>query len=762
MKNTKKLISLLLAAMLLITTVAAASVSVSATGTLASYYKTNPNNQFGKQKTITVDGAISDWDSTMLVAQGTANDDPRVYRPNSMYENPIDLYALFAAYDDSNLYLMWEMTNVQDIVSPDDNYPLAQGHLYQTENVPFFIAIDTGKSDVVGNNGKTSTGGTIWGSGISFQSSFNKLIAVSTNGANGPYIYGGDSSGLNAVELYNPTTSGITYKYGEGIVGNNVYGINKGHGIYNDRVPGDMCNESAAWVDFNTLGHDSPGLDFHYEMSIPLDKLGITKNDITSNGIGALVIATYGKSGMDCLPYDLTMNDNADQEDPESNPNNSFEKSDADTITTSFARIGAQGDAPVPVTVVPSSEPTQATEAPSSTAKVIATSNFFSASNIENLAVGDTVTVKYDLNASKNIASAQWSLNYDSSKLRLLTSGQNLCPNGGGQVNDSGVPVYGNFTDANSLVSFQGGKTFVEAEFEVLATGTASVDLNVEELNIGYYSGNELIIQSAVENSVPKTVQGLNITASSTVTEEEEESSSGTTTPTVVPPTDPPAGDLVVNATSNFFHTNNNSTQTVSSGAGTDEVTVCYRLKTSLPVINAQWSLTYDSTKLELVKYITPKMDSTFVEPRAGVLNGNFTNSTPVSFKTADTFIKAKFKAKGTGTTAVNLNVEILGIAKVNDNNVTIAYLVDNGQVNDITGTSGFSSFSSSTESHARLTGDVNLDGVVNIQDATALQRYLAEFSTLSTTKLVAADTNLDEYVDIRDVTVIRRLLLAS
>lgn len=61
----------------------------------------------------------------MLIAQGAANDDPRVYRPNSMYEVPIDLYALYGAYDD-NLYLMWEMTNVQDVVDRGDDYPLSQ------------------------------------------------------------------------------------------------------------------------------------------------------------------------------------------------------------------------------------------------------------------------------------------------------------------------------------------------------------------------------------------------------------------------------------------------------------------------------------------------------------------------------------------------------------------------------------------------------------------------------------------------------------
>ena len=66
MKNTKKLVSVLLVAMLLITTVVASSASASAAGTLTSYYKTNPNNQVGTQKTISIDGDLSDWNSSML------------------------------------------------------------------------------------------------------------------------------------------------------------------------------------------------------------------------------------------------------------------------------------------------------------------------------------------------------------------------------------------------------------------------------------------------------------------------------------------------------------------------------------------------------------------------------------------------------------------------------------------------------------------------------------------------------------------------
>lgn len=51
---------------------------------------------------------------------------------------------------------MWEMTNVQDVVDTGDDYPLSQGHLWQTQNLPFHIAIDTkDESTRVGKDGRT-------------------------------------------------------------------------------------------------------------------------------------------------------------------------------------------------------------------------------------------------------------------------------------------------------------------------------------------------------------------------------------------------------------------------------------------------------------------------------------------------------------------------------------------------------------------------------------------------------------------------------
>ena len=284
----------------------------------------------------------------MLIAQGVANDDPRVYRPNSMYEIAVDDYALYAAWDDDNLYLMWEMANVQDVVAPNDDFPLSQGNLW-IYNLPVFLGISTDPSKT--GDGSFVTAPSVWDSGITFTTHIDTLVAFSTNGSNGPFIYQVNDNNQFDYETANNQT-GIELMWGNQTISQSLMGIDQAYGTYNDRIPGDTLSDSAAWVDFYAQGHDK-ALDMFYEMSIPLSSLGITKNDIEQSGIGLIKISTFGTSGMDSLPYDPSMSDNADL--PYSGQeNNSNEKEDEDNITVPLARVGkmlSSGAAPAEIAV---------------------------------------------------------------------------------------------------------------------------------------------------------------------------------------------------------------------------------------------------------------------------------------------------------------------------------------------------------------------------------------------------------------------------
>lgn len=317
-------------------------------------YATNPSG-YGKRKTIAIDGDKSDWDSSMLIAQGVANDDPRVYAHWSMHEIAIDDYAMYAAWDDTNLYIMYEMANTQDVVAPGEDFPLTQGNLW-IYNLPVFMYIYTGSGNPT--HGKTSSG-TLWDTGTTLDASFDHVIAYSTNASNGPFIYTANDDGELEPDVLvkKGAQTGINIKWGNGkTLSGKLMGL-KTAGTDNKRAAGD-CIE-AELTDLYAAGHKA-SMDMFYEVSIPLSNLDITASEIEQNGIGIMKVSTFGTSGMDCLPYDLSMADNASK--PYSKDSSTTaEKEDEDHITVPPARIGAAGSAtPTPPTPVdPTSKPTE-------------------------------------------------------------------------------------------------------------------------------------------------------------------------------------------------------------------------------------------------------------------------------------------------------------------------------------------------------------------------------------------------------------------
>ena len=393
-------------------------------------------------------------------------------------------------------------------------------------------------------------------------------------------------------------------------------------------------------------------------------------------------------------------------------------------------------------------QPTESsTEPPSADLTVNASSNYFNSQTMSGLEIGDTFTVNYELNSNFNVRSADWQLSYDSSKLRLKTSGTDLCPIGGGTVNDSGNPVFGNFTDALDGFSFSGGKSFVQAEFEVIGTGTANVQLTVDELNVGYVSGGTLYLASPVENGQTVNIKnqpgfsGANLSTSTEI--------------------DPIVIDtLTVNAQSNFF-----KSASATFNEDTNQVTVTYQLQSNMKLVNAQWSLRYDTSKLSYVSASMPAVpDATIMTPQTGAVTGNFTDLSMVDFSAMSDFATFVFDVHGTGETTVTLTVVNLAVGYKSGSQVNEGYLVDYTEVKNLKTQSGFTNLNYSTntiinDGGAFLRGDVDLDGEVTINDATLLQRYLAEYTTLNATQLRAADTNVDGKVNIRDVSNLQRAL---
>lgn len=739
MKTQKKLISILLVAALLITTLVVVSVPASAaTGTLASYYKTNPDGKVGKQATITIDGDASDWSEDMMIAQGAAWDCPNHWKGS--HENSLaDCYALFAAWDSTNLYIGMQFVNTTDTWQNAGDASLMDNGKMGPIPIVLGLSVDPNSTGMTGKLAQMTDGKMgIWGVDSTFQTHVDHLFFMSAQVGNGtPAMFTADSNGASDYTTHctSFTQAGITYKMADTNICSHIWGLN-----YSDSTD-DVYSDSADWVDYKTFAgakgkHDTK-YDSFYEMKIPLSAIGTTAAKLTSNGIGAIFFGTRGESMMDCVPFDATsMLDNTMKE-YRAGDNTSYEKEDDDLITVPLASIGKGGVTPVtnPTTTT---EPTTSPEPVGTTLTVNSKSNMFQTSTESDLEVGDTVTVTYNLTSNKKISSADWSLAYDSSKLKLNTAGADLCPVSGDTVNDSGNPIYGNFTNSDSPADFTAGGAFVEAEFEVLAPGSTDVTLTVNEMN--YLNGTNVV--SIVDNGVVQTSSGATVTATS-------ETASGET-----------IDGLLVNGKSNFFEA-----ASTTFDKTVKKVSVAYQFKSSKSVINSEWKLTYDSKKLSLDSVTMPKVSTAeFNTNTAGLVEGAFTDANLVSFSSLDNFVVATFNVLGTGKTTVNLNVETLGLGAVVSGDMKTAYIVDDGAVKDISSQSGFSGYTYSTktlvtEGSDTVKGDVNKDGKFSIGDITALQRYFAEYRGLSSIDATAADANKDGKLTIRDVTQLQRWL---
>ena len=298
-------------------------------------YSTNPT--LGKavaNGAITADGINNgEWTDDKLIALGMANDDPRSLGQNwTLHEAPINLTHMWAAWDDTHLYVAWQFVDVTDKVDGSNAGGAGSGRIGSNDGILQWIALDT----------KPGAGANkdMW------SKNKDKLNVVQPlwNGANKPdyqiYLAGSLWQGYisravnnvfpvddGAVNYFNLAGAGITAGKGARFAGTSLWGV------------GDADDRRAAGAptrNFLTEGHDT-ARDSFYEIKIPLAFLGLTKAQLESQGLG-IMIGAGSNSVMDALPQD----DGAtlDSQGVES-WNSSLEWGDIDSITVPFARVGA-------------------------------------------------------------------------------------------------------------------------------------------------------------------------------------------------------------------------------------------------------------------------------------------------------------------------------------------------------------------------------------------------------------------------------------
>jgi hypothetical protein len=284
---------------------------------------TNPS--FGKSVAnggITVDGINSgEWTTNNLVAIDLANDDPRSLGSNwTMHETAADYTHMWAAWDDTKLYLAWQCADITDIVDPS-NYGSGDA-LANNQGILQFISIDTGAGGAVSNMWSKNdkfTGATLPNYQLAMRSDLWAGASYISKSVNGKFA--GDSS--LGVDYFSAAAAGIQIARLAGNGADALWGV--------PDIDNYLSNTNVSLT--NYIGHNK-GRDTLYEISIPLSALGLTRATLEANGIG--VFMNIGsQSSLDTIP-----NDGATLNSPGVEVwNSSLEWSDTDLLTAPYARI---------------------------------------------------------------------------------------------------------------------------------------------------------------------------------------------------------------------------------------------------------------------------------------------------------------------------------------------------------------------------------------------------------------------------------------
>ena len=328
-----------------------------------AYFATNPNGSVGKNAAITIDGSFSDWNESMLIAMNGANNVATAFK-GSHENNVLDIYALFGAWDDQNLYFAWQMCNTGDVWAREGDGPLTD--YGKVGDVPLILALSIDPSKP-GMTGLLEDGRAIWcdtkGNGTTFDPSavhVDHLLFMSAKvGQGDPAIFKavnakGESNYTNGKGFVTFKAAGVEYAKSDGFMLSELW---RSRAYAEWYTPTELKSDPSVLLEIydkasydNLLAGPIDGLKPHdtkydtfFEIKIPLKALGINREWLEANGIGARIIATRGESALDCCPHDPSMVDNVFAEYGKDN-STTHEKDDLDLITYAMADVAKVRD----------------------------------------------------------------------------------------------------------------------------------------------------------------------------------------------------------------------------------------------------------------------------------------------------------------------------------------------------------------------------------------------------------------------------------
>ncbi len=292
------------------------------------------------------------------------------------------------------------------------------------------------------------------------------------------------------------------------------------------------------------------------------------------------------------------------------------------------------------------------------------------------VAVGDVITYTVDLTAARLFENIQAIVSYDATKLQLTryesedpdvedweVEGPIACPNLDGVIYNAGVENQVKFNASKVAgYNFKEGANLVTLEFTVIAEGTSEIDLVIEEMTIkggeeSYFTDGAQVITDGI--TVTEALNAPEVTTPSTSETIPSETES---TPVV--------------ADKNTVSLNDGDVYEVTVG---DEITYYVDLTAARLFENIQAIVSYDATKLELVRYESddpdvedwevegpiacPNLDGViFNAGEEGVVKFNASKVAGYNFKEEANLLKLTFKVVGEGESLIDLVIEEMTI----------------------------------------------------------------------------------------------------
>lgn len=314
--------------------------NTSTTNLITDYYKVN-HMGYGSNRTVNMtftnqnaNNALSNWTESDMIAQGVGRDVCMAYK--GKHERPIvDSYAIYAAYDDNNLYLGVQLVYLVWDQYGEGKQPGESKPYNMDGRLVWAFDLDPNKSF----DGYIDGTKPIWNDdgtpGAKYQNGVDAVWIGSTKpGVGTPGFFIATPDGHASYDSkYLKSISGSYYGYADGLLPSitSLYGQKQFEGNPKD------LEGNTGFVDL--MGEISKSAHTFYEWKFPLSTLGISKNYIETQGIGVMFIDMYGSSPVGGTPYDPAYFDNV-KKSYSKDSSTSMEKEDEDLITYAPARIG--------------------------------------------------------------------------------------------------------------------------------------------------------------------------------------------------------------------------------------------------------------------------------------------------------------------------------------------------------------------------------------------------------------------------------------